>query len=89
MAILGDMFEIGKQSLAEHSQIAKQAEDIMLDSLILIGDNFLKVKTNNTKTKQFSSFESFKNKFDFSQIKNTVILIKASRGMALERVLEL
>ncbi len=89
MAILGDMFEIGKQSLAEHSQIAKQAEDIMLDSLILIGDNFLKVKTNNTKTKQFSSFESFKNKFDFSQIKNTVILIKASRGMALERILEL
>ena len=89
MAILGDMFEIGKDSYAEHVEIVGQAQGLNLDFLILIGDNFAEIKTVNKKTKQFENLESFKNNFDLDKIKNTTILIKASRGMALERILDL
>ncbi len=88
MAILGDMFEIGKNSLAEHAQIVDQAQQIGLDHLVLIGENFSEVKTNSENTLQFQNFDDFKNNFDLQKIKNTTILIKASRGMALERVLD-
>ena len=88
MAILGDMFEIGENSLAEHAQIVDQSQQIELDNLVLIGENFSEVKTNSENTLQFQNFDDFKNNFDLQKIKNTTILIKASRGMALERVLD-
>lgn len=89
MAILGDMFEIGENSLVEHTQIVDQAQQIELDHLVLIGENFSEVKTNSKNTLQFQNFNDFKNNFDLQNIENTTILIKASRGMALERVLDL
>ncbi len=88
IAILGDMFEIGKDELLEHSIIVKQAENSNIDKLILIGKAFSKIKRNSNKTIQFNDFDDFKNNFDNSEIKNRTILIKASRGMALERVLD-
>ncbi|MCD6544842.1 MAG: UDP-N-acetylmuramoyl-tripeptide--D-alanyl-D-alanine ligase [Flavobacteriaceae bacterium] len=88
MAILGDMFEIGENSLAEHTQIVGQAQEFELDHIVLIGENFSKVKTISANTVQFQSFDDFKNSFDLQKIKNTTILIKASRGMALERILD-
>lgn len=88
-AILGDMFEIGKNSFDEHSLIVKQAESIPLDTLVFIGKNFSEIKTTKTKTLQYNSFEDFKSNFELNQLKNKTILIKASRGMALERILNL
>ncbi len=89
MAILGDMFEIGEDSLAEHNHIVDLAQNMQLNTLILIGNNFSEINANSVKTKQFRSFDSFKTNFDLNSIKNTTILIKASRGMALERILDL
>lgn len=89
MAILGDMFEIGKNSFDEHANIVEMAQNIQLDNLVLIGNNFLEVQTASSETTQFKSFDDFKNSFDLDKINNTTILIKASRGMALERILNL
>jgi len=89
MAILGDMFEIGKDSFKEHDNIVDIAQKIQLDTLVFIGNNFSEVKTDDPKTVQFKSFEDFKNSFDLHKINDTAILIKASRGMALERILDL
>ena len=89
MAILGDMFEIGKDSLTEHTNIVEIAQNIQLNSLVFIGNNFSKVLTNHSKTEQFKNFEDFKKNFKLNEINNTTILIKASRGMALERILDL
>ncbi len=89
MAILGDMFEIGENSLVEHTLIVDQAQAIQLDHLILIGETFSAVKTNSKNTVQFQNFNDFKHNFDLQKVENTTILIKASRGMALERILDL
>ncbi len=88
MAILGDMFEIGKDSLKEHQNIANLLQSKNMDA-ILIGNFFSKIVLNDSSIKQYEDFEKFKNDFDPNDIKKSTVLIKASRGMALERVLDL
>jgi UDP-N-acetylmuramoyl-tripeptide--D-alanyl-D-alanine ligase len=89
IAILGDMFEIGENSFLEHQNIANLLQSLKIQKAYLIGINFSKIKLKNTAIKQFSTFEDFKNNFDANICKEATVLIKASRGMALERVVEL
>ncbi|WP_298495125.1 UDP-N-acetylmuramoyl-tripeptide--D-alanyl-D-alanine ligase [uncultured Algibacter sp.] len=89
LAILGDMFELGEEAKIEHQNIANLALAMNINQVILIGENFYKSKINSEKIIQFKSFETFKNDYNLSLIKNKSILIKGSRGMALERILQL
>jgi len=88
-AILGDMFELGKEAELEHQEIVNLLETLNFNKTILIGENFFKTKVNSSKLIQFKTFEDFKNNIQTLNIKNETLLIKGSRGMALERVLEL
>ncbi len=88
IAILGDMFEIGKDSLKEHQNIANFLQSKNIEA-ILIGETFSSTTVNDSLIKQYEDFEKFKNNFDLNKIIGSTILIKASRGMALERVLNL
>lgn len=89
IAILGDMFEIGSDSLMEHQKIADLVAGLTIDKAFLIGENFCKTSISNEKIQQFKSFEAFKSYLEKQSFQQSAILIKASRGMALERVLEL
>jgi len=89
VAILGDMFELGREAEKEHQNIVDLASTMLLDKIILIGKNFYNTKIVSPKVQVFESFDDFKNNFNHSQIEFATILIKGSRGMALERVLEL
>ncbi|MCF6224044.1 MAG: UDP-N-acetylmuramoyl-tripeptide--D-alanyl-D-alanine ligase [Flavobacteriaceae bacterium] len=88
IAILGDMFEIGENSMLEHQNIADLINRLNISRAFLIGNSFDKVRIENKKITLFNSFENFKKEIENLEIKNTTILIKASRGMALERLLE-
>jgi len=88
-AILGDMFELGDEAKKEHQYIVDLTSTMLLDNVILIGEHFYNTKIVSTKITVFRTFEDFKNKYKASKIKNTSILIKGSRGMALERILAL
>ncbi|MCF7567707.1 UDP-N-acetylmuramoyl-tripeptide--D-alanyl-D-alanine ligase [Sabulilitoribacter arenilitoris] len=89
IAILGDMFELGKDAKQEHQEITDLAISLNIDTVILVGENFYKSGSNSKIVIQYKTFLDFKNEFNFTQIKNATLLIKGSRGMALERVLEI
>ena len=83
---LGDMFELGEEAEMEHQNIANLALDLGFDQVCLVGENFAKTKT---EAQQFSSFQELKEQFDFTSLPKGNILIKGSRGMAMERILDL
>ena len=84
--ILGDMYELGKESSIEHKKIIKLCEDNIDSKCIFIGKEFYNFSNNN----QNSNF--FKNKSDFfnsnMEIDEKNILIKGSRGMKMEEILK-
>nr|BFF40041.1 UDP-N-acetylmuramoyl-tripeptide--D-alanyl-D-alanine ligase [Tenacibaculum mesophilum] len=84
--ILGDMFELGKYSSNEHQSIVNFIKELNLDEAFLIGENFYKT---TTKYKRFNGFNEFEEYIKNNQIESSTILVKGSRGMALERVVAL
>ena len=86
IVILGDMFELGIESENEHQQISSLCESFKFDKTFLIGENFHKTITKNIK---FSSFDELKLYLKKQKIIKSTILIKGSRGMALERILDI
>ncbi len=84
--IIGDMFELGNTANKEHQVIVDFAEKIQFDDIYLVGENFFKTKTSSTQCK---SFDDLKDHLLKNPLKKGALLIKGSRGMALERVLEL
>jgi UDP-N-acetylmuramoyl-tripeptide--D-alanyl-D-alanine ligase len=88
VVILGDMFELGVDSSIEHQKIVELAESFHFTQILLVGENFNNSRTNNSI--RFKSFEDLKEYMQATlPLINTKILIKGSRGMALERCLEL
>lgn len=86
VAFLGDMFELGKTAEKEHQEICNIAANMNFDKVYLIGENFFKTKSDCSK---FKSFDHLKETLNNKTLKNATILIKGSRGMALERILDL
>lgn len=87
VAFLGDMFELGETAKEEHEHMAKMTEEMNFDSVFLIGENFA---GTNSRQKTFKSFDDLSIYLQENPIsKKSTILIKGSRGMALERVLDL
>ena len=88
-AILGDMFELGLEAKQEHKNIADYAAKLNIDSIYLVGKNFYNANIESSNVQLFKTFEDLKSALLIHNIENSTILIKGSRGMALERILEL
>ena len=87
IAFLGDMFELGKTASTEHQYIADLANDLDLEEVFLVGENFYNTKTTFKKFKDYDAIAAYLSKEKLAT--NCNILIKGSRGMALERLLDL
>ena len=85
--ILGDMFELGKDSIAEHQSIIRQVEETGFENVLLVGEDFYEQR----KTGRFLFFESTEQieaYLKMNPIEDASILIKGSRGMHLETLVK-
>ena len=86
---LGDMFELGQTAGIEHQFIVDYLEKNEMGNIHLIGKNFYKTEIKNSNIQKFATFEDLKLNLETYPVKDSFLLIKGSRGMALERILEL
>jgi UDP-N-acetylmuramoyl-tripeptide--D-alanyl-D-alanine ligase len=84
-AILGDMLELGAETLKKHQQIIEKLVECNFDSVFLIGENFQKCSSD---FKTFNSRADFENFLKKTPITNSAILIKGSHGIGLEKLVE-
>ncbi|MDG1393733.1 MAG: UDP-N-acetylmuramoyl-tripeptide--D-alanyl-D-alanine ligase [Flavobacteriaceae bacterium] len=89
LAILGDMFELGSTSAKEHLEVVNQAILTKDCNFYFVGSHFFEEKKVHPRLLFFETFQDLQLHLEESTISNTSVLIKGSRGMALERVLEL
>ncbi len=85
---LGDMFELGTEAAAEHQNIVGFLSENAFGKVYLVGENFFKTKVEASHIKQFKTFDELKTSIQYHAPTDAMILIKASRGMAMERILE-
>jgi UDP-N-acetylmuramoyl-tripeptide--D-alanyl-D-alanine ligase len=92
--ILGDMFEMGDDAAVEHTAVIRKAMDAHVTERIFIGKEFSSQQTE-VEGSDLSSATFYLTADDAitglrtNTIKDATILIKGSRGMALERLVEL
>ncbi|MDB5025161.1 MAG: murF [Mucilaginibacter sp.] len=95
--VLGDMFEMGQQSAAEHEAVIKKALETAVDERIFIGGEFYNAEKSighgpwsmDKKIIFYPAVEEAMAGLTANPIKNATVLIKGSRGMALERLVGL
>jgi len=85
--ILGDMLELGDYSQEEHIGILREIHNFQSDDVFLTGPEFMKA----AKGFRFNTFENVTQLCDFlknNPLAEGAVLIKGSRGIQLEKVLD-
>ena len=83
--IIGDMLELGEESVTEHQKIWELAQSLNLDEIITVGSIFKQV---NPSEKSFKNTDELIEYLKQNPLKNKNILLKGSRGIALEKIIE-
>ena len=86
--ILGDMFELGNESVQEHKIIVDSVSNQRESACYLIGKAFYENRISKENIWFFETFDAFAEYLKTIDFNESIILIKGSRGMALERSLE-
>ena len=83
--IIGDMLELGADSEMEHHAILNLAQTLHFDEIITVGSQFAKV---NQICKSFENSAALSTYLKDHAISSENILLKGSRGIALEQILD-
>lgn len=85
--ILADMLELGLDSPAEHEQVIRHALEIPKSECLFIGPDFSRFKNDNYSGTFFTKTTEALEWLQKNPVKNSTVLLKGSRGMALEKLL--
>jgi UDP-N-acetylmuramoyl-tripeptide--D-alanyl-D-alanine ligase len=83
--VIGDMLELGEESEKEHKNILKLAQELGFNEIITVGKNFKHV---NSSAKAFENTLELIEYLKQNKILSENILLKGSRGIALERSID-
>ena len=90
VAVLGDMLEFGEGSAAEHRLVGRLAADLGVDELLAVGDLADEVAAgfgeSGRPTRTFAHSDDAARHLRAVVRPRDVVLVKASRGLALESV---
>ncbi len=96
IVIVGDMLELGEDSIMYHRQIGKLIADLKFENLIAVGqlskDLFESAKENDFSNSNINYFTDVSKAGDFligNLPRGGVIYLKASRGIGLEKLITL
>ena len=79
------MLELGEESVTEHSQILELAKSLNFNEIITVGPHFKEVNVSGVA---FLTTQDLIHYLTENEIHSQNILLKASRGIALEKALE-
>jgi UDP-N-acetylmuramoyl-tripeptide--D-alanyl-D-alanine ligase len=88
VAIVGDMFELGDEAEAEHKAIGKLLANKQFNDVYLCGKLMQAARTELPTAHYFEKKEDLLKALQQKPISNATVLIKASRGIGLESVVE-
>lgn len=84
IVILGDMFELGTASEKEHQNIVDFCDTLSLNRCVFVGEHYSKTSASE----KYLTVESLIKNITDTPLEKSYILIKGSRGMCLEQLLE-
>lgn len=83
--ILGDMLELGNESVEEHLKIIDEVEKALYDKVFFVGKEFKKLNRNG---QAFDTVEELAEYLKKDPISGYTMLVKGSHGMHLEKAVE-
>lgn len=83
--VIGDMLELGEESVVEHINILKTAHDLGFNEIITVGKHF---KAVNDSSKSFENTAELIEYLSSNKIQSENVLLKASRGISLEKAID-
>jgi UDP-N-acetylmuramoyl-tripeptide--D-alanyl-D-alanine ligase len=89
MCILGDMLELGGYANAEHQKIIELIKNSGFKKVVFVGEHFFKLRFDDPACKFFVGTLEAADWFADQKTKGYTILIKGSRKIQLETMVEL
>ena len=87
IVVLGDMLELGVYAKEAHREIIDYLREINTQEAYLVGPNYQTVIRSSDKVNSYLEVEELKNHLKFNKFENSVILLKGSRKIGLEKIL--
>jgi UDP-N-acetylmuramoyl-tripeptide--D-alanyl-D-alanine ligase len=85
--IAGDMLELGEQSVDEHIQVLQKIREYYFEDVFLVGPIFIQAAVN-FPFRVFEKTDELASHLKLHPIKEGAVLVKGSRGIKLEKIVE-
>lgn len=91
IVVLGDMLELGENEIEYHKQVLEKALSIRVDKIYIYGERMKEAQLlleNSDKIEHFQDKKRISEKIKKSPLERKAVLLKGSRGMKMEEIIE-